>query len=132
MFSLFAVSSYCADGEEKPVEFDPEILNLPIFTGVRWLGFPGYYHCNGIICLDGHNDDMLLCNPVLREFLIVKPGEPDEYGFGSGSLGMGFGYDSKTDDYKIVRILTSPDGAEQSYSSDSDEAKRFKFSLLWS
>ncbi|GMN43938.1 hypothetical protein TIFTF001_013128 [Ficus carica] len=95
MFSLFAVSSYCADGKEKPVEFDPEILNLPIFTGVRWLGFPGHYHCNGIICLDGHNEDMPLCNPVLH---------------------------SKTDDYKIVRILTSPDGAEQSYSSDSDEA----------
>ena len=53
---------------------------------------------------------------------MVNPGEADEYGFGSGSLGMGFGYDSKTDDYKIVRILTSPDGAEQSYSSDSDEA----------
>lgn len=62
----------------------------------------------------------------------MKPGEPDEYGFGSGSLGMGFGYDSKTDDCTIVRILTSPDGAEQSYSSDSDEAKRFKFSLQWS
>ena len=66
---------------------------------------------NGIICLRDIRDGILLWNPATKEFKI-PPICPVEYppGYESGIDAIGFGYDSKRDDYKIVRIDTFWDG----------------------
>lgn len=91
------------DGEKEPIRVDPRFFDLPIFPGEKEFRYSEYYNCNGIICLAGFGEDMMLCNPVLREYLLVK-----STGYSFSRLGMGFGYDSRTDDYKIVRISNVP------------------------
>lgn len=59
-----------------------------------------------IICLlkrdQGLASEVLLCNPASQEFKLV-PGSKTENDFRSG--GMGFGYDSITNTFKLFRIL---------------------------
>ncbi|PRQ23256.1 putative F-box domain-containing protein [Rosa chinensis] len=66
-------------------------------------------HCDGIICLSTHagSDRAALCNPSIKEFkflpkscLIHPPNVAYVYH-------VGFGYDSKAKDYKLVRIALS-------------------------
>ncbi|GMN56118.1 hypothetical protein TIFTF001_025226 [Ficus carica] len=85
-----------------------EDLNFPLCGDGRnrsydwWAGI----HCDGIICLlksnDGFASEVLVCNPALQEFKLV-PGSMTNKSFTSG--GMGFGYDCRTNNYKLVRIV---------------------------
>ncbi|GMJ08764.1 hypothetical protein like AT3G06240 [Hibiscus trionum] len=63
---------------------------------------------NGILCL-GFGDDICLWNPSTKEFKILPPSSvqrPPSLDF--TSLGcVGFGYDSQTDDYKVLRFVTN-------------------------
>ncbi|XP_024020828.1 F-box/kelch-repeat protein At3g06240 isoform X1 [Morus notabilis] len=107
MYSLLSTYNECDDGEKETIKFDAEFLNLSNFLNGERFAFPEYYHCNGIICLDGSKGDMLLCNPALREYLLVTSGSASlGIGFDTDlSKGKGFGYDSRTDEYKVVSIL---------------------------
>ncbi|KAE8674668.1 Detected protein of unknown function [Hibiscus syriacus] len=70
-------------------------------------------HCNGILCLadlGGLGNNVSLWNPSTREFKIIPqttvqrpPGLLDFSTFNS----LGFGYDSQTDDFKVVRSVTN-------------------------
>lgn len=80
-----------------------DFLVYQFFPEKREFRYSEYYNCNGIICLAGFGEDMMLCNPVLRENLLLK-----STGYSFSRLGMAFGYDSGTDDYKIVRISNVP------------------------
>ena len=84
---------------EKP-RFGRDLLNINI---------QGCF--NGIICLRDIRDGVLLWNPATKEFkisLICHVEYPP--GYESGIDAIGFGYDSKRDDYKIVRSDTFWDG----------------------
>ncbi|KAI8565854.1 hypothetical protein RHMOL_Rhmol03G0293100 [Rhododendron molle] len=62
--------------------------------------------CNGIVCLYGFTDNIALWNPSIREFktLPVSPiPRPPDARILCGDLA--FGFDSKTNDYKVMQIL---------------------------
>lgn len=63
-------------------------------------------HCNGIICLHAHCRKEFICllNPALKEFKIVL-----NAGLGDGFKirAVGFGYDFRANDYKVVFIKSN-------------------------
>ncbi|XP_058181371.1 F-box protein CPR1-like [Rhododendron vialii] len=81
--------------------------------------------CNGIVCLT-NNVNIVLCNPATREFKAV-PVPPFSYPRGLKSLteGVGFGYDSQDDNYKIVRIIELFNDDEDVYVYDSQRVQVF-------
>ncbi|PON35983.1 F-box domain containing protein [Parasponia andersonii] len=61
------------------------------------------YHCNGIICLFSDLKTTMLWNPALMEVkFLPERGLVYLYGL----LGMGFGYDCRAHDYKIISIAS--------------------------
>ncbi|PRQ42313.1 putative F-box domain-containing protein [Rosa chinensis] len=81
-------------------------------------------HCDGIICLV-NVEDVALCNPSIKEFnhlpkscLLLPPKNWDDYeneddyyeALESESNAVGFGYDSKANVYKVVRIVQFTSG----------------------
>ncbi|XP_056159161.1 F-box protein At3g07870-like [Syzygium oleosum] len=76
---------------------------------------PGGYRivgsCNGLICVtecsrDGYGRAMHLWNPFTRKHKAVRRPGPDTE---TGHMVLGFAFDARSIDYKIVRILHSPD-----------------------
>lgn len=71
------------------------------FGHVRLIG-----PCNGIVCLYGFTDNIALWNPSIREFKTLPvstiPRPPDARILGGD---LAFGFDSKTNDYKVMQIL---------------------------
>ncbi|KAI9088101.1 hypothetical protein K1719_030078 [Acacia pycnantha] len=69
-------------------------------------------HCNGILCLAGgywsHSDEVTLYNPATREFKSLPDSKMRSNS--SCALAVGLGYDSRTDDYKVVRIWSVDTG----------------------
>ncbi|PON35992.1 F-box domain containing protein [Parasponia andersonii] len=66
-------------------------------------------HCNGIICLSAFdkNDFFLLLNPAIKEFKIVPNACPHD---GHEARAVGFGCDSRGNDYKVVNVKSMDDG----------------------
>ncbi|GMN75057.1 hypothetical protein TIFTF001_052522 [Ficus carica] len=63
-------------------------------------------HCNGIICVTALNGDMVLWNPAMKKFrTIPKPVCVCNDGLMLAVVGIGFGYDSRADDFKVVSIV---------------------------
>ncbi|XP_056159160.1 F-box protein At3g07870-like [Syzygium oleosum] len=67
--------------------------------------------CNGLICVtersrDGYGRTMYLWNPFTRKHKAVRRPGPD---METGRMVLGFGFDARSIDYKIVRILYSPE-----------------------
>ncbi|KAI5640291.1 hypothetical protein M9H77_00240 [Catharanthus roseus] len=80
-------------------------LEIPSF-----IDEPPYYHvpelmgsCNGIICLF-YYDNFILFNPATRQIRIIPPHPPCPEDFFRICECWGFGFDTATDDYKIVII----------------------------
>lgn len=69
--SFLATCNDPGDGEKEPIRVDTRFFDLPIFPGEKEFRYSEYYNCNGIICLAGFGEDMMLCNPVLREYLAI-------------------------------------------------------------
>ncbi|XP_050384297.1 F-box/kelch-repeat protein At3g06240-like [Argentina anserina] len=72
-------------------------------------------HCDGIICLKLFTGNAILWNPAMKESkllpksLLLLPNDDDEllnYELGSYTDNLGFGYDPKGKDYKVVRFVT--------------------------
>ncbi|XP_059650938.1 F-box protein At3g07870-like [Cornus florida] len=68
--------------------------------------------CNGLVCLynDLHNsqEELYLWNPSIQNTLALPPLQNLQVKFRSDNLvnhSIGFGFDSVTDDYKVVRIV---------------------------
>ncbi|KAF4364112.1 hypothetical protein F8388_003492 [Cannabis sativa] len=74
-------------------------------------------HCNGIICLSAFdkNDIFILLNPAMKEFKIVANASP---GDGSGERVVGFGYDSNTNEYKLVNIKSLYEDEDGPYKAE--------------
>lgn len=69
--------------------------------------------CRGIICAMFHglsSTYVILWNPVTREFgEILDCGETFGSGYSKTGVKFAFGFDSATDDYKVVRMTSSKD-----------------------
>ncbi|KAI8534280.1 hypothetical protein RHMOL_Rhmol10G0078100 [Rhododendron molle] len=57
--------------------------------------------CNGLMCLS-LNSNIVICNPATREFRLLP--QPPCHSWHTNYLG--FAFDSKTNDYKVVRVAT--------------------------
>ncbi|XP_022756008.1 F-box/kelch-repeat protein At3g06240-like isoform X1 [Durio zibethinus] len=84
-----------------------ENIHLPFFQNC-WFAPVVSGPCNGLLCLHDAGK-VALWNPSTREFKILpqssvqRPSSVDSTSFGC----LGFGFDSKTDDYKVVRFVTN-------------------------
>ncbi|KAK8524837.1 hypothetical protein V6N13_015836 [Hibiscus sabdariffa] len=95
-------------------------FHLP-FSGKGWSNLAVDGPCNGILCLelDDGRDKAALWNPSTREFKIL-PQSPVQDSTSFDCLGLGFGYDSRTDDYKVVRFVVNY------FEEDSDAGSMFE------
>ncbi|KAK2997809.1 hypothetical protein RJ639_025745, partial [Escallonia herrerae] len=60
--------------------------------------------CNGIVCLTDHLV-IILCNPSIRDFKVLPaPSFNYPQGLFSRTLGVGFGFDPHSCEYKVIRI----------------------------
>ncbi|KAK3025755.1 hypothetical protein RJ639_040447 [Escallonia herrerae] len=60
--------------------------------------------CNGLVCLTDHRD-IMLCNPSVRDFKVLPaPSFNYPQGLFSMTLGVGFGFDPLSSEYKVIRI----------------------------
>ena len=58
-------------------------------------------HCNGVVCIADYYHDIILTNPAIKSSRILpKPNLVDRFVL----QGVGFGYDSISKDYKVVRF----------------------------
>ncbi|GMN31948.1 hypothetical protein TIFTF001_044637 [Ficus carica] len=87
-------------------------------------------HCNGIICVSHDNGNAFLLNPALRELKIFRKSSARE---GYRVNGMGLGFDSKANDYKVVTIINDRYNLEEGanykaelYSLSTDSSKEIK------
>uniref|UniRef100_A0A2P2N047 F-box domain-containing protein n=1 Tax=Rhizophora mucronata TaxID=61149 RepID=A0A2P2N047_RHIMU len=85
------------DEDDNPVTVK---VDAPSSVNPRnWVEFWG--SCNGLVCIAPDEDTLFLFNPTTGESKKI----PDEPLSGAAGLGAhGFGYDSVSDDYKVVRI----------------------------
>ncbi|XP_023926733.1 F-box protein CPR1 [Quercus suber] len=80
--------------------------------------------CNGLICLaddfyvDYHK--FILWNPCVRKFVELPQPNITFHTHGGHDASVGFGFDSKTNDYKVVRFLTFLDKDDWDYESPPD------------
>lgn len=79
--------------------------------------FPSYFNdkfghvrligpCNGIVCLGGYPDNIVVWNPSIRDYKILPQSQIQRV-VGSTVRGsdFGLGFDSKRNDYKVIQIL---------------------------
>ncbi|KAK8664340.1 hypothetical protein V6N13_084133 [Hibiscus sabdariffa] len=113
------VYSFSQLSTEKGRNFSvKENFHLP-FSGKGWFDLAVDGPCNGILCLelDDGRDKAALWNPSTREFKILpQPPHSTSFDF----LSLGFGYDSQTDDYKVVRFVVNY------FEEDSDVGSMFE------
>ncbi|XP_021807890.1 F-box/kelch-repeat protein At3g06240-like [Prunus avium] len=122
VFSVLNFCSYCCNANSDnchcdnsdPLRFlssfeDMDMTNLkqPLFGEENTFRIVG--HCDGIICVQLNAAEVLLWNPAIHEAPKLLPPEPYlDVDIGSSmrdmSRALGFGYDPKTNDYKVVDI----------------------------
>ncbi|XVF46956.1 hypothetical protein PTKIN_Ptkin03bG0070000 [Pterospermum kingtungense] len=108
-----------------------ENIHLPFFENCRFAPIVSG-PCNGLLCLHDH-DKVALWNPSTREFKVLRKSSvqrpPNVYCTTYGSLG--FGFDSTTDDYKVLRFVTNnfekdEEGGDRVYWKHQVELYSFK------
>ena len=85
-------------------------VDLPSDESFRYSEIRGHSH--GLVCLTDLRRDIFLCNPATREFRKLPPSillltePPDVFeGIDSSTNAIEFGYDSKSMDFKVVRVV---------------------------
>ncbi|PON98565.1 F-box associated interaction domain containing protein [Trema orientale] len=94
------------ESDEGIVCFSTVTLVYPYFWREREdMSYVEVHHCNGLVCLVNIKESIMLSNPILKEYwLLPQTLNVLLYDFTRLGLGLGFGYDSRTNDYKIVRV----------------------------
>ncbi|PON44946.1 F-box domain containing protein [Trema orientale] len=101
---LFETITICHDGTESGnVNSAKEVFRLPTLPSELCLTHALMSHCNGIICLAFHQT-VILCNPAINEWRTLPEPCLTHKNAGFWVRGVGFGYDSRANDYKIVRF----------------------------
>ncbi|KAM6577883.1 hypothetical protein CsatB_029720 [Cannabis sativa] len=116
---LFALISVPNSNQNDAVYED---MNLPIIPGEKDMSSQTISHCNGVVCVADYYHNIILSNPAMKNSRVLpEPGLMGRFVL----QGVGFGYDSRNNDYKVVRF-----GRDQSiypraevYSLNSDSWK---------
>lgn len=114
---VFSLLNICNenDGDDEHIitHYIAEDINVPHSMGLKTRGqFIGLEvlqsvsiigHCDGIICLADSSNNVVLCNPSIKEFkLLPQPCLKK----GIDQCTVGFGYDHKSKDYKVHRVVS--------------------------
>jgi F-box interacting protein len=87
-------------------------INIPSPKEYRKAPFRIVDSCNGVLCLTVTKDTNFLFNPATSEFKeLPKPDYPTE-----DIIGLGFGHDLESNDYKLVRFSFSEKLGDDFYS----------------
>ncbi|GMN43946.1 hypothetical protein TIFTF001_013146 [Ficus carica] len=85
------------------------------------------YRCDGIICLV-HDDNLILCNPAIKEVRFLPTS--GLLGSGYGCKGVGFEYDCRVNDYNVIIFAISfawrPSFVSKLYSLSTNSWKEIK------
>ena len=111
------------DVDDDQLPCTTEILDLPSIPGTGKEELRSGDLCNGVLWFRG-TTGAVLYNPANREFKILPRRFPDYL-----VSGEGFGYDSKANDYKFVRIRVSVSTKEhfaEVYTIGSDSWREIK------
>ncbi|XP_061993541.1 F-box/kelch-repeat protein At3g06240-like [Rosa rugosa] len=113
---LLSLLNRCNDDVDDLFSIVVENLNVP--PPLNQIGFSSYLgiagHCDGIICLKLFYGNVVLCNPAIKEFkllpksVLILPNRDSLYlafELENYTELLGFGYDPKGKDYKVVRLL---------------------------
>ncbi|KAI4346449.1 hypothetical protein L6164_007344 [Bauhinia variegata] len=82
-------------------------LDLPLDSNIE---FSVIGICNGLVCITSSREcySLCICNPSIRRYVSLP--KPSDYcGFNYHETCVGFGFDSRTDDYKVIRIVSMMD-----------------------
>ncbi|XP_062006758.1 F-box/kelch-repeat protein At3g23880-like [Rosa rugosa] len=112
VLSLFNLFHNNDDGEGHHLDSVMEELHVPPsmrlkrmndHCGLEFLELSG--HCDGIICLTDFRENIVLCNPAIKEFKLLPLSSFHlSYPDGVYTSAVGFGYDLKSKCYKAVRV----------------------------
>ncbi|CAI9762238.1 unnamed protein product [Fraxinus pennsylvanica] len=74
-------------------------------------------HCHGLLCLFDGNSELCLWNPATREIKYIpsSPFPPPRTIHGDEDAEFGFGFDWKTRDYKVVKLVRNYYDVKNSY-----------------
>ncbi|XP_050384220.1 F-box/kelch-repeat protein At3g06240-like [Argentina anserina] len=123
LLSLLNLSNNIDSEHQNPCSI-PEDLVLPFPMNIDPWSLKIVGHCDGIVCLTS-KDHVVLCNPAIKEFkflpksyLLLPPKHRDDYdneddyydALASNPIGVGFGYDSRGEVYKVVRVVAFSSG----------------------
>ncbi|KAK8498691.1 hypothetical protein V6N12_000993 [Hibiscus sabdariffa] len=115
-FNLFELST--EDGQSFSLK---QNIRLPLCND-RWHNPEVYGPCNGIFCVES-KDNLALWNPSTRQFRILPQSSvqrpPADF---TRFFRVGFGYDSQTYDYKVLRFVSNMH--ENEYGAYSDETEQ--------
>ncbi|CAI9089138.1 OLC1v1023648C1 [Oldenlandia corymbosa var. corymbosa] len=105
----YLLLSDCFNDSKESIIDDPSCkeLNFPLRTSYN-SQFRIVGSCNGLVCLsddyDFDDSGIILWNPLIRRFLNLPQPRVTQRIYGSYMYVLGFGYDEKSNDYKVVRI----------------------------
>lgn len=102
VFSLLNIYNYNNDDGEHDINYVLEDMTKGHFMGLKFLESACIIgHCDGIICLADPSFVIVLLNPAIMEFKLItgEKNVPDK------RLNLGFGYDAKSKNYKVVDVF---------------------------
>ncbi|XP_050135725.1 F-box/kelch-repeat protein At3g06240-like [Malus sylvestris] len=107
LWSMIYLSIY---SDEHNHHYDVEDLNIPFpLEDHHPVQIHGY--CNGIVCVIAGKTVIILCNPGTGEFrqlpdsCLLVPLPKEKFQLETIFGGLGFGYDCKAKEYKVVQIV---------------------------
>ncbi|PRQ42309.1 putative F-box domain, leucine-rich repeat domain, L domain-containing protein [Rosa chinensis] len=128
---LLSLCNLCNDndGDDPNLNYVVDDFTVPLPLGLLPFSLEIAGHCDGIICLNNSFlDDIVLCNPATKESkllpkscLLLPPRHPNDYDeIESDVNAVGFGYDSKAQEYKVVRIVSFITGVHKPLPSKAE------------
>ncbi|KAK9285575.1 hypothetical protein L1049_024770 [Liquidambar formosana] len=105
---------HCTENYEEDrysLHFDNDTLDLYSKLDCPFKSFTGYFkivgYCHGLLCLsDCHIEPTFLWNPSIRVYVTLPKPSVTFGSHGPHTVVLGFGFDSLTNDYKVVRIVS--------------------------
>ncbi|XP_062084860.1 putative F-box/LRR-repeat/kelch-repeat protein At1g11620 [Humulus lupulus] len=106
-----------------------EALSIPLIRNERYEDMDKWeeaYHCDGLILLINNFGTMVLCNPALKESMILP--EPNNAIAEGSPSAMGFGLDPENNYYKCVAIWCHDNCKVEVYTLGSDSWREINMS----
>ncbi|XP_030484873.2 F-box/kelch-repeat protein At3g23880 isoform X1 [Cannabis sativa] len=136
-FELYSMLTiFNDDNTSDRLNYVSEDFDLPIPSAELDMASVLGSHCNGIICIADYYQTVMLCNPAIKECrTLPKPCLSND---GFVVLGAGFCYDSRANDYKVIRFgidrflpdrIENPKPRADMYSMGSDSWREIEIHL---